>query len=37
MTSFRKVLVAKKFMDKGQGKYQDFPSEMFVSQCRKMP
>ena len=38
MLCFRKFPVAKKFMDKrgGGGEYQDFASNFFVSQCRKM-
>ena len=36
---FTKFRVAKKFMDKGEGRrrmYQNFPSNIFVSQCRKV-
>ena len=35
MQCFRKFPVAKKFMDK-RGEYQDFPSNFFGSQCRKI-
>ena len=31
MLCFRKFLVAKKFMDKREGKYQDFLSRIFLS------
>ena len=34
MLCFRKFLVAKKFLDKREGRYQDFPSKIF---CLKMP
>ena len=34
MLCFRKVLLAKTFMDKREGKYQDFPSKIF---CLTMP
>ena len=36
MLCFRKFPVAKKFMDKRGGEYQDFPLIFFVSQCRKV-
>ena len=34
MLCFRKILVAKKFMDKRGGEYQDIPSEVF---CLTVP
>ena len=34
MLCFRKFLVAKKFMDKREGEYQDFPSKIF---CLTVP
>ena len=29
MLGFRNVLIAKKFMDKREGEYQDFPAKVF--------
>ena len=36
MQCFRKILVAKKFLDKGEGKYQVSPSKFFCLTVTKI-
>ena len=37
MLCFRKIPVAKKFLDKREGEISRFPLKLFVSMCQKLP